>query len=206
MEYPSNLATMIEQLRRLPGVGQKGAERLAIRILSWNEEEVEDFAKAIVFAKRRLHPCPTCGMLTDKETCEICRNESRDHRTIMVVGSWQDVMAMENINEYHGVYHVLGGLISAQKGIMPEDVNLASLITRAEGATEVILALSPTLDGETTSAYIEKILHAKYPNLTITRIARGIPFNGSLDYADALTLSHALDDRLPIKANKEEIL
>lgn len=206
MEYPSNLATMIEQLRRLPGIGQKGAERLAIRILSWDEPEVEEFAKAIVFAKRRLHPCPTCGMLTDKETCEICRNESRDHRTIMVVGSWQDVMAMENINEYTGAYHVLGGLISAQKGVMPEDVNLASLIPRADGAKEVILALSPTLDGETTSAYIEKVLHNKYPNLTITRIARGIPFNGSLDYADALTLSHALDDRLPIKANKEEKL
>ena len=188
MEYPSNLATMIEQLRRLPGVGQKTAERYAIRILGWSEAEVEDFAKAIVFAKRRLHPCPTCGMLTDKPTCEICRNESRDKQTIMVVASWQDVMAFENIGEYNGVYHVLGGLISAQKGIMPDSLN----------AKEVILALSPTLDGEMTSAYIEKELHQEYPNLRITRIARGIPFNGSLDYADAMTLSHALDDRTTV--------
>ena len=134
MEYPSNLATMIEQLRRLPGVGQKTAERYAIRILGWSEAEVEDFAKAIVFAKRRLHPCPTCGMLTDKPTCEICRNESRDRQTIMVVASWQDVMAFENIGEYNGVYHVLGGLISAQKGIMPDSLNLATLTPRAENA------------------------------------------------------------------------
>jgi recombination protein RecR len=206
MEYPGYLATMIEQLRRLPGIGQKAAERLAIRILSWSEEEVEDFAKAIVFAKRKLHPCPTCGMLTDKETCEICRNDNRDHHTIMVVGSWQDVMAMENINEYNGVYQVLGGLISAQKGIMPDDINLAPLIPRAESAIEVILALSPTMDGETTSAYIEKILHSKYPDLKITRIARGIPFNGSLDYADSMTLSHALDDRVTVGGNKEKRL
>lgn len=198
MEYPSNLATMIEQLRRLPGVGQKTAERYAIRILGWSEAEVEDFAKAIVFAKRRLHPCPTCGMLTDKPTCEICRNESRDRQTIMVVASWQDVMAFENIGEYNGVYHVLGGLISAQKGIMPDSLNLATLTPRAENAKEVILALSPTLDGEMTSAYIEKELHQEYPNLRITRIARGIPFNGSLDYADAMTLSHALDDRTTV--------
>jgi recombination protein RecR len=198
MEYPSNLATMIEQLRRLPGVGQKTAERYAIRILGWSEAEVEDFAKAIVFAKRRLHPCPTCGMLTDKDTCEICRNSERDHQTIMVVASWQDVMAFENIGEYNGVYHVLGGLISAQKGVMPDDVNLQTLMPRAESAKEIILALSPTMDGETTSAYIEKVLHKDYPNLKITRIARGIPFNGSLDYADALTLSHALEDRTTI--------
>jgi len=204
MEYPSNLATMIEQLRRLPGVGQKTAERYAIRILGWSEAEVEDFAKAIVFAKRRLHPCPTCGMLTDKETCEICRNESRDQHTIMVVGSWQDVMAIENINDYSGVYHVLGGLISAQKGIMPDSLNIDSLIQRAADAQEVILALSPTMDGITTSAYIEKLLHSEYPDLKITQIARGIPYGGALDYADAMTLSRALDDRTIIGTKGEK--
>ena len=203
MEYPGYLARMIEQLRRLPGIGQKGAERLAIRILSWDESEVEEFAKAIVFAKRRLHPCPTCGMLTDKETCEICRNEGRDHRTLMVVGSWQDVMALENINDYNGVYHVLGGLISAQKGIMPESLNIELLIQRAADAREVILALSPTMDGITTSAYIEKLLHSKYPDLKITQIARGIPYGGALDYADAMTLSRALDDRTVIGGKGE---
>lgn len=124
----------------------------------------------------------------------------------MVVASWQDVMAFENIGEYNGVYQVLGGLISAQKGIMPDDINLAPLIPRAESAIEVILALSPTMDGETTSAYIEKILHSKYPDLKITRIARGIPFNGSLDYADSMTLSHALDDRVTVGGNKEKRL
>jgi recombination protein RecR len=204
MEYPGYLARMIEQLRRLPGIGQKGAERLAIRILSWDESEVEEFAKAIVFAKRRLHPCPTCGMLTDKETCEICRNESRDQHTIMVVGSWQDVMAIENINDYSGVYHVLGGLISAQKGIMPDSLNIDSLIQRAADAQEVILALSPTMDGITTSAYIEKLLHSEYPDLKITQIARGIPYGGALDYADAMTLSRALDDRTIIGTKGEK--
>ena len=204
MEYPSNLATMIEQLRRLPGVGQKTAERYAIRILGWSEAEVEDFAKAIVFAKRRLHPCPTCGMLTDKPTCEICRNESRDRQTIMVVASWQDVMAFENIGEYNGVYHVLGGLISAQKGIMPDSLNIDSLIHRAADAQEVILALSPTMDGITTSAYIEKLLHSEYPDLKITQIARGIPYGGALDYADAMTLSRALDDRTIIGTKGEK--
>ena len=204
MEYPGYLARMIEQLRRLPGIGQKGAERLAIRILSWDESEVEEFAKAIVFAKRRLHPCPTCGMLTDKETCEICRNESRDQHTIMVVGSWQDVMVIENINYYSGVYHVLGGLISAQKGIMPDSLNIDSLIQRAADAQEVILALSPTMDGITTSAYIEKLLHSEYPDLKITQIARGIPYGGALDYADAMTLSRALDDRTIIGTKGEK--
>lgn len=205
MEYPGYLARMIEQLRRLPGIGQKGAERLAIRILSWDETEVEDFAKTIVFAKRRLHPCPTCGMLTDKDTCEVCRDESRDHHTIMVVGSWQDVMAIENINDYRGVYHVLGGLISAQKGIMPDSLNIDSLIQRAADAQEVILALSPTMDGITTSAYIEKRLHQKYPDLKITQIARGIPYGGALDYADAMTLSRALYDRTVIGEKGENV-
>lgn len=197
---------MIEQFRRLPGIGQKGAERLAIRILSWDESEVEEFAKAIVFAKRRLHPCPACGMLTDKDTCEVCRDESRDHHTIMVVGSWQDVMAIENINDYRGVYHVLGGLISAQKGIMPDSLNIDSLIQRAVDAQEVILALSPTMDGITTSAYIEKLLHSKYPDLKITQIARGIPYGGALDYADAMTLSRALDDRTVINTKGDKTL
>ncbi|NCB32434.1 MAG: recombination protein RecR, partial [Erysipelotrichia bacterium] len=127
--------------------------------------------------------------------CEICRDKERNHRQIFVVASPRDVIAMERTGEYHGVYHVLNGLISSSRGIMPENLNIASLLERAGDADEIILATSATMDGETTSMYLDKLLKDKHPQVLITRIAHGLPSGGMLDYADEITLTHALIDR-----------
>ena len=136
-----------------------------------------------------------CGNLSEEEKCPICSDFERNQKQIFVVQSAKDIMAMERTNEYKGVYHVLNGLISPAKGVMPEDLNIDSLIDRAKDASEVIIATSATLDGETTSLYLSKLLNDKYPELLVTRIAHGLPSGGLLDYADDLTLTHALENR-----------
>ena len=193
--YPKSLQELIESFRTLPGVGEKSAERYALSILDQSEDIVKKFANALVEVKEKLHYCETCGNLTDDDKCEICKDESRNHDTIFVVQSSKDVIAMEKTNEYHGVYHVLNGLISTSKGIMPEDLNIDSLLTRAKNAKEIILATNTTMDGETTAMYLNKLLKEVCPNVLVTRIAHGLPSGGMLDYADEMTLTHALSDR-----------
>ena len=193
--YPSSLQALIEAFRTLPGVGEKTAERYALMIAEQPHEETERFAQALLNVKDNLHRCSVCGNLTDGEQCGICKDTDRNHRQIFVVQSPKDVLAMEKTSEYNGVYHVLNGLISSSKGILPEDLNIESLVERAKDAEEVILATSATLDGETTSLYLSRLLAQNYPELLITRIAHGIPSGGLLDYADEITLMHALTDR-----------
>ena len=193
--YPKSLQELIESFRTLPGVGEKSAERYALSILDQSEDIVKKFANALVEVKEKLHYCETCGNLTDDDKCDICKDESRNHDTIFVVQSSKDVIAMEKTNEYHGVYHVLNGLISTSKGIMPEDLNIDSLLTRAKNAKEIILATNTTMDGETTAMYLNKLLKEVCPNVLVTRIAHGLPSGGMLDYADEMTLTHALSDR-----------
>lgn len=192
--YPEKFENLIECLRMLPGVGIKSAERYAFEMLNYTDEEIEKFIHSLQDLKDKIRYCSICGNISDSDYCEICKNNERDKSTICVVQSPKDVIAMEKTGEFHGVYHVLNGVISTSKGIMPEDINLTSLINRIdETIKEVIIATNPTVEGETTALYIAKILEKK--NINITRIAHGLPMGGHLDYADELTLIKALEGR-----------
>ena len=193
--YPKSLQALIESFRRLPGVGAKTAERYALMVSEMPKEDIEAFASAMTAVKDKLHHCQVCGNLSDEERCGICRDTDRNQKQIFVVQSAKDVMAMEKTGEYHGVYHVLNGLISSSKGVMPEDLNLDQLLERAKDAEEIILATSATMDGETTALYLDRLLKKMIPDILVTRIAHGLPAGGMLDYADEMTLSHALSDR-----------
>ena len=193
--YPKSLRNLIDNFRRLPGVGEKTAERYALSAADMDPAEIENFAASLLDVKDHLRHCEICGNLSDEDECDICKDESRDHQTIFVVESSRDIIAMEKTGDYHGVYHVLNGLISTSKGVLPEDLNIDQLVRRADGSKEIILATSATRDGEITAMYLEKLLHQKHPDLLITRIAHGLPAGGMLDYADEMTLSHALSDR-----------
>lgn len=193
--YPKSLQELIERFRDLPGVGEKSAERYALSILDRKEEDVEAFANALVQVKKNLHYCKVCGNLTEENTCEICNNQNRNQDVIFVVQSPKDIIAMEKTNEYQGVYHVLNGLISTTKGVMPEDLNIDSLLLRAKHAKEIILATNTTMDGEMTAMYLNKLIKEDCPDVLVTRIAHGLPSGGMLDYADEMTLAHALSDR-----------
>lgn len=193
--YPKSLQDLIERFRYLPGVGEKSAERYALSILDRKEEDVVAFAQAMINVKKNLHYCKVCGNLTEEDTCEICSNDHRNKDVIFVVQSPKDIIAMEKTNEYQGVYHVLNGLISTTKGIMPEDLNIDSLLERAKHAKEIILATNTTMDGEMTAMYLNKLIKEECPDILVTRIAHGLPSGGMLDYADEMTLAHALTDR-----------
>jgi len=193
--YAKPLNRLISELSKLPGIGGKTAQRLAFHILSLSETEANELASAITDAKRSMHYCNVCGNLTDKDTCDICADSSRDKSVICVVESPRDVLAMERVREYSGLYHVLNGAISPMDGIGPEDINLRSLIVRlqSEDIKEVILATNPTIEGEATAMYIAKLV--KPAGIKVTRIAHGLPVGGDLEYADEVTLQKAMEGR-----------
>ena len=192
--YPALFETLVESFRKLPGVGQKTAERYAFEFLKWDQEEIDEFLKACSLAKKNLHTCKICGNLAEDELCEVCKDTTRDTSTICVVEQVQDLIAMEKTHEYKGVYHVLNGVISPSKGILPDDINIDSLIKRCDDTiSEVIIATNPTVEGETTALYLSKILEKK--NIQATRIAHGLPMGAHLDYADEMTLIKAMENR-----------
>lgn len=192
--YPDLFIKLIECLENLPGVGAKTAQRYAFKMLEMDEVFLEEFADVIKHIKEDVKPCPKCGFLSEKDNCPICKDQTRNHQQIMVVSYPQDVVAIEKTETYHGIYHVLNGVISSSKGIYPEDINLNTLFDRIdENVKEVIIATSPTMDGETTALYLDKLLK-KY-NLLVTRLANGLPMGASLDYADELTLIKAMSNR-----------
>lgn len=197
--YPSSIQKLIESFRSLPGVGEKTAERYALSVSEMDPVKVEQFASALNDVKTKLKRCTICGNLSDQDECEICRNPDRSHKQIFVVQSPKDVIAMEKSGEYRGVYHVLNGVISPSKGIMPEDLDIDRLVERAAEAEEVILATSNTMDGETTAMYLDRLLKEHFPDLLVTRIAHGLPAGGLLDYADEMTLAYALSNRRSMK-------
>lgn len=192
--YPKKFNDLIQAFRKLPGVGQKTAERYAYTVLGWNEEEFTEFQNVINHMKEGVHYCKKCGNMSEGEYCEYCMDLNRNTHMICVVQSPKDIAAIESIQEYNGLYHVLHGVINMQKGILPDSLNIASLLERIqkEDIEEVILALDPTVEGETTSLYLEKILKDK---VKTTRLAYGIPIGGHLDYTDALTLLRAFEGR-----------
>ena len=195
-QYPRPLNKLINELSKLPGIGGKTAQRLAFHILNLTDNEAASLAEAIVSAKRSLHYCSVCGNLTDQDPCLICADQNRDPSVICVVETPQDVMAMERIREYNGMYHVLHGAISPVEGIGPNDINLKTLITRLQSddrVKEIIIATNPNIEGEATAMYISRLI--KPSGIKVTRIAHGIPVGGDLEYADEVTLLKAIEGR-----------
>lgn len=193
--YAKPLGKLITELSRLPGIGGKTAQRLAFHILSMDEKEARGLADAIVDAKTNMKYCSVCGNLTDTDPCAICSDPSRSHETICVVETPKDVVAMERIKEFTGLYHVLHGAISPMEGIGPEDINLKQLIVRLqqEDVKEIILATNPNIEGEATAMYIARLV--KPSGIKVSRIAHGIPVGGDLEYADEVTLLKAVEGR-----------
>lgn len=194
-EYIESLQRLAEQFGRLEGVGKKTAMRMAFSVLELEMEDAEAFASAILDAKQKIHLCPVCQNLTDKEICGICADENRDHGLVCVVTDAKTVIAMEKVREFKGVYHVLHGLISPMNGVTPDHLKIKELLARVgEGEIdEVIVATNPTVEGEATAMYLSKLLRPL--GVKVTRLAYGVPVGADLEYADEVTLFRALEGR-----------
>lgn len=198
MFYPEPIAKLIEAFSKLPGIGPKTAGRLAFHVLRMKEEDVVDFAKALIHVKRGLVYCSVCCNITDTDPCRICQDKNRDHSIICVIQEPKDLVAMERTREFKGYYHVLHGAISMMEGIGPDEIRLAELLKRLsdERVKELILATNPNVEGEATASYISRLV--KPFDLKVTRIAHGLPVGGDLEYADEVTLTKALEGRREI--------
>lgn len=198
MIYPKQLENIIEYYKKLPGIGEKSAERMALSTLDMTTEQIEDFSVNLVDAKNTLRPCKICGHITDKEICDICSDENRDKNVICVLEDYKSVFTFEKAGNFKGVYHVLGGLISPTEGIGYEDINLPNLLDRIDklNKPELILALKSNIEGETTTLFIKKILEKK--EVVISRLSYGIPMGADIDYMDTITLDKAIEDRKQI--------
>ena len=185
---------LAESLAKLPSVGKKSAERMAYALLDKSDEDIKEFSDALLSLKAEIKRCPKCGLLIDSDNCPICDDPNRDNSKILVVSYYKDALAIENSEGYNGLYHILNGEISLNKGITVDNLNISSLQERVnDSVNEVIIATNPTIDGETTALYISKILHGCKAN--ITRLAYGLPMGGNLDYTDQITLQKALEGR-----------
>ena len=195
--YPVAIEKLIEEFAKLPSIGKKSAQRLTLHILNLPKDEVEEFANALVKARGTIKYCSVCGNFTDTDPCAICSNPNREKDIICVVEQPKDIMKMEKVKEFNGLYHVLHGTISPMQGRGPQDIRIRELVARMSGdVKEVIVATNPTIEGEATAMYISKIL--KPLDVKVTRIAAGIPVGGDLEYADEVTLSKALEGRTVI--------
>ncbi|QQK08312.1 recombination mediator RecR [Miniphocaeibacter halophilus] len=196
--YPRPIENLIVELASLPTIGRKSAKRLAFKIIEMDDEKVNRLVNALINVKKEIHHCKICGNLTDKEICDICSDESRDKSTIVVVEDSSNIISLEKAREYKGQYHVLNGLISPRENISPEDLNIESLIERVKdgGIDEVILSLSPTVDGDLTINFLSEII--KPLGVKVTKIANGVPLGVSLEYFDEMSIYKALEDRREI--------
>ena len=196
--FPAALQNLADQFARLPGIGGKTAQRLAFHVLELPLDEAQEFADAILSAKREVHTCPCCQNLTDRELCPICDNDSRDQSVICVVAEPRDVIAMERSREFNGTYHVLHGVISPLNHVTQDDIRIRELLGRVAqgGIREVIMATNPDTEGEATAMYISRLLRPM--EIKVTRLAYGVPVGSQLEYADEVTLSRALEGRQEI--------
>ncbi len=201
MAYPSPIANLIAQFGRLPGIGPKTAQRLAFHLLESPPSEAQALAEAILTARQKVRFCSECQNLTDQDPCAVCSDPRRDHGLVCVVESPRDVAAMEKIHDYRGTYHVLHGVISPLDGVGPDDLRIGALVERVRKGhiREVILATNPDVEGEATALYIQRLLQPL--GVRVTRIARGIPAGGDLDYVDEVTLVRALEGRREMGEN-----
>lgn len=199
MEYTKPLAKLIEYFQKLPSIGPKTAQRLALHVIKMPENEVKNFANSLIEAKTKISYCENCFNMSCSSPCEICQDTTRNKKIICVVAETKDLMAIEKTNEYRGLYHVLQGLISPIDGIGPEDIRIKELLYRITNndTQEVILALNPSVEGEATSLYLHKLI--KPFNIKITRIAFGLPMGSELEYADEMTLTRAIEGRVEIE-------
>ena len=195
MEKLKALVRLEESLVKLPSIGRRSAERMAYALLGMEEEDLLEFSDALKNLKQSIHVCPICGFLAEQENCEICESKDREQDILMIVSYPKDVIAFENAETYHGLYHVLNGVISLGKGGSVEDLNIDALLERVQKQhfNEVIVATNPTIEGEATALYIAKLLENKVGN--VTRLAYGLQMGGNLEYTDSLTLSKAIEGR-----------
>ncbi len=199
MKYSSQtLERLIQAFSRLPGIGEKSAQRMALYLLQEGREESEALAKAILDLKEKVGTCSMCFNLTEEDPCALCRDTQRDHRTLCVVEESKDLLAIERTGGYRGLYHVLGGVLSPLDGVGIEDLHIKELLTRVESGRvdEVILATNPTVEGEMTAAQLNDLL--KHKGIRVSRIARGIPFGGALEFNDAVTVAKAIEGRVDV--------
>ena len=201
MIYPASLSNLINYFKKLPGIGEKSAERLALSVLNMSQEDINSFASSMIDSKNNLDQCSICGHITDKDVCDICADDRRNKNVICVLEDYKSVFAFEKAGNYDGVYHVLNGLISPIDDVNPEDINIASLVKRVSELEkpEVIIALKSTVEGETTTLYLQKILEKK--KVDISRLSYGIPMGAEIDFLDEITLDRALSDRKKISNN-----
>ena len=197
--YPHVVTKTVEYFKKFNGIGERTAERLALSILDMNEEDVLEFSKSVMELKESIRYCNVCGHITDNETCTICKDKSRNDNLICVVEDYKSVLMFEKSGNYNGKYHVLNGVISPMDGVTPDELNIDSLINRLDnvaGDKEVIIALKPSIEGETTTLYLKKIIDNK--GVKVTRLSYGIPMGVEIDYLDSITLDRALQDRKDI--------
>ena len=198
MNYPQSLRNLMDSFKNLPGIGEKTAERLAFSVLQMDKEKVEKFSTSLIDVKEKIKKCSICHHLTEDDICSICKDTTREQKIICVVEDPKNVILFENVGSFHGKYHVLDGLISPLDGINPDSLNIASLVKRVqeENIEEIILALTPSIEGETTSLYISKLFDNT--NVVVSKIAQGVPIGTDMEYIDSLTLEMALDERKKI--------
>lgn len=197
--YPESIKCLIESFKYLPGIGEKTAERLAFSVLGLDDEQVELFSESLVDVKSKIHKCSKCNTLTEDNLCYICSDETRDSKILCVVDDCKSVFLFERLGMFNGKYHVLDGLISPLDGINPEDIGLDKLLDRIndEKFEEIIFAFKPSIEGETTTLYIKRVLEGL--NIKISRLASGVPIGADIEYVDCLTLEKALNDRITIE-------
>lgn len=196
MQYPEPIAQLIDSYMKLPGIGQKTATRLAFYTIDMDSDDVTRFAKSLISAKRDLHFCSICGNITENDPCDICRDKTRDQSQILVVEQAKDIMTMEKMKEYHGLYHVLNGVLSPIEGKGPEDLNMSSLLKRLQTnkeVKEVIVATNATPEGEATAMYLSRLI--KPAGIKVTRLAHGLSVGSDIEYADEMTLYKAVEGR-----------
>ena len=197
--YPESLKNLIESFKLLPGIGEKTAERLAFFLINEDEEKTDFFSESIKNAKQKIRRCSVCNGITDKEVCDICENHLRNKNTLCVVEDPKSIFLFEKIGVFNGEYHVIDGLISPLDGVDPDDIGIEKLVKRIQNSkyNEVIIAVKPSIEGETTALYIKKIIEGM--NIKVTRIASGIPLGTDIEYIDSMTLERALSDRKEIE-------
>lgn len=198
MNYPKTIKDLIESYKKLPGIGEKSAERLALATINFDEDIIDKFSNSLKKIKTHIRKCEKCGNLSENALCEICKDDERDDKVICIVEDVKNIFAFEKSATFKGVYHVLGGLISPLNGVNPEDININSLVQRIEQdqVKEIIIAVKPSIEGETTALYLLKRMEGM--NVVVSKIAYGIPIGADMDYIDSLTLEMAIEDRKKI--------